>query len=110
MPVVEALLGKGAALGTVLAFIVYYRLLRSAAASYVSMVTYLVPVIGILLGVIILSERLAWNDYAGFGLIFLGVLIVNGTLGNLRAGGGRDQLTSAANSSRSASSSSPNRS
>ncbi|MGD8855073.1 MAG: EamA family transporter [Chloroflexota bacterium] len=89
-----------AVLGTVLAFIVYYHLLRSASASYVSMVTYLVPVIGILLGVIILDERLAWNDFVGFGLILLGVLIVNGTLGNLRAGGGRDQLTSAANSSR----------
>jgi len=73
-----------AVLGTVLAFIVYYRLLRSASASYASMVTYLVPVIGILLGVIVLDERLAWNDFVGFGLILLGVLIVNGTARNLR--------------------------
>lgn len=73
-----------AVLGTFLAFIVYYRLLKSASASYVSMVTYLVPVIGVLLGVIILDERLTWNDYVGFGLILLGVLIVNGTFRNLR--------------------------
>jgi drug/metabolite transporter (DMT)-like permease len=72
-----------AVLGTVLAFIVYYRLLRSASASYVSMVTYLVPVIGVLLGVFILDERLAWSDFAGFGLILLGVLIVNGTFRNV---------------------------
>jgi drug/metabolite transporter (DMT)-like permease len=76
-----------AVLGTVLAFIVYYRLLRNASASYVSMVTYLVPVVGIVLGVLILDERLAWNDFAGFGLILLGVLIVNGTLRNPRAAG-----------------------
>lgn len=75
--------------GTVIAFIIYYRLLKSAAASYVSMVTYLVPVIGVLLGVIILDERLAWNDYIGAGLILLGVMIVNGTFRNLPLLGSR---------------------
>lgn len=88
-----------AILGTVLAFIVYYRLLKSAAASYVSMVTYLVPVIGILLGVFILGERLTWNDYAGFGLILLGIMIVNGAFRNLRLSGTRTELTSAAGTS-----------
>jgi drug/metabolite transporter (DMT)-like permease len=83
-------------LGTVLAFIVYYRLLRSAAASYVSMVTYVVPLIGVLLGLVILDEHLAWNDYAGFGLILLGVLIVNGAFRGLRAPGAKDRLASAA--------------
>lgn len=83
--------------GTVLAFIVYYRLLKSASASYVSMVTYLVPVIGVLLGVFILDERLAWNDYAGSALILLGVLIVNGTFRNLRVAGDRTQPGKAAN-------------
>ena len=47
------------------------KVLKSAAASYVSMVTYLVPVIGVLLGVVILAERLSWTDYVGFGLILL---------------------------------------
>jgi len=73
-----------AVFGTALAFTIYYRLLKSAPASYVSMVTYLVPVIGVLLGVFILGEQLSWTDYAGFGLILLGVLIVNGTFRNLR--------------------------
>jgi drug/metabolite transporter (DMT)-like permease len=76
-----------AVFGTALAFTVYYRLLKSAPASYVSMVTYLVPVIGVLLGVVILGERLSWTDYIGFGLILLGVLIVNGTFRNLRLTG-----------------------
>jgi drug/metabolite transporter (DMT)-like permease len=88
-----------AVFGTALAFIVYFRLLKTAPASYVSMVTYLVPVIGVLLGVIILDERLAWNDYAGSALILVGVMIVNGTFRNLRLPRGRAQATSAANSS-----------
>jgi len=88
-----------AVLGTTLAFIVYYRLLRSASASYASMVTYLVPVIGVLLGVLILDERLAWNDYAGFGLILLGVLIVNGAFRGLRARSAPEALAGAAISS-----------
>ena len=88
-----------AVFGTAIAFIVYYRLLKSATASYVSMVTYLVPVIGILLGVVILDERLAWNDYAGFGLILLGVMIVNGVFRNVRLPGSRARLANAAGAS-----------
>jgi drug/metabolite transporter (DMT)-like permease len=65
-------------LGTAVAFIVYYRLVETADASYVSMVTYIVPVFGVLLGVLVLQEQLTWNTYAGFGLILLGVMGVNG--------------------------------
>jgi drug/metabolite transporter (DMT)-like permease len=89
-----------AVFGTALAFIVYFRLLKRASASYVSMVTYLVPVIGVLLGVLILDEELAWTDLAGFGLIMLGVLIVNGAFRNQRLSGSWAQLTSAASTSR----------
>ena len=67
-----------AVFGTTLAFIVYYRLMETADASYTSMVTYLLPIFGILLGVLVLGERLGWNDYAGFALILIGVMIVNG--------------------------------
>jgi drug/metabolite transporter (DMT)-like permease len=85
-----------AVFGTVLAFIVYFRLLKRASATYVSMVTYLVPVIGVLLGVLILDEKLAWTDYAGFALIMLGVLIVNGVFRNIRLPGARARLANAA--------------
>jgi drug/metabolite transporter (DMT)-like permease len=67
-----------AVLGTALAFIVYYRLVERADASYVSMVTYVIPVFGVILGVVVLNERLTWNALAGFVLILLGVMIVNG--------------------------------
>lgn len=69
-------------LGTGLAFVVYYRLLETAEPTYVSMVTYVIPVFGVILGVVVLGERLSWYSLAGFGLILLGVMIVNGVLGN----------------------------
>ena len=59
---------------------VFYRLLETAEPSMVSMVTYIVPVFGVLLGVLVLNEQLTWNVYAGFALILLGVAAVNGLL------------------------------
>lgn len=67
-----------ALLGTAVAFVVYYRLLEGADASYVSMVTYVVPVFGVILGVLVLHEKLEWTTYLGCGLILVGVMIVNG--------------------------------
>ena len=64
--------------GTALAFIVYYILVDRADASYVSMVTYLIPIVGIILGVVVLKEQLTWHAYAGCTLILLGVMTVNG--------------------------------
>lgn len=64
--------------GTSIAFVLYYRLMERADASYVSMVTYIIPVFGMLLGVLVLGERLTWHAYAGFALILLGVMLVNG--------------------------------
>ncbi|MBI1882150.1 MAG: DMT family transporter, partial [Chloroflexi bacterium] len=64
--------------GTGLAFVVYYRIIEQSSATYVSMVTYLVPVFGVILGVLILNEQLGWNAYLGCALILLGVMIVNG--------------------------------
>lgn len=67
-----------AVLGTALAFVIFYRLLDRVRATYLSMSTYLVPVFGVALGVLILGEQVGWNDYLGGILILLGVMIVNG--------------------------------
>ena len=72
-----------ALLGTTLAFIVYYRLVQTAEASFASMVTYLAPIFGVLLGVVVLGERLSWNALVAFGLILLGVMVVNGVFRDL---------------------------
>jgi drug/metabolite transporter (DMT)-like permease len=81
-PAIGSLLGL-AMLGTALAFVIYYHLLERTSATYVSMVTYLAPTIGVILGVLILDEQLGWTAYAGCGLILLGVMVVNGVLRGL---------------------------
>jgi drug/metabolite transporter (DMT)-like permease len=79
LPAIGSILALGV-LGTAVAFVVYYRLLETAPASYVSMTTYVIPVFGVILGVLVLNEQLTWHAYAGFALILLGVMIVNGLL------------------------------
>lgn len=69
-------------LGTGLAFIVYFRLLETADPTYLSMVTYVIPIFGVILGVLVLDERLTWHTLAGFALILLGVMVVNGLFAN----------------------------
>ncbi len=65
--------------GTAVAYIVYYKLVESASATFISLVTYFLPPAGIALGAWIRHERLAWNAYVGCTLIILGVLLVNTT-------------------------------
>jgi drug/metabolite transporter (DMT)-like permease len=64
--------------GTALAFVIYYRIIEKTSATYLSMVTYLVPIFGVVLGVIVLNEQPNWNAYAGCAMILLGVMVVNG--------------------------------
>ena len=60
-------------LGTSIAFILYFKLIEQAGASYASMVTYLVPVIGVLLGSLILREEITIWMLAGAVLILYGI-------------------------------------
>lgn len=76
LPAVSSLFAL-AIIGTGLAFIVYYRLLETTPASSMAMVTYLIPVFGIFLGVVVLNETLNWNAYVGCLLILIGVMVVN---------------------------------
>ncbi|MCK4934196.1 MAG: EamA family transporter [Simkaniaceae bacterium] len=64
-------------LGTAVAFYLYYTLLRLRGAVYLSTSTLLFPVVAIVLGVIFLSERPAWNEYFGALLILAGLVITN---------------------------------
>jgi drug/metabolite transporter (DMT)-like permease len=62
--------------GTVVAYIIYYRLIRSTTATFVSTVTYIIPVFGLFLGALVLDEPLTANLLAGLALILLGILLV----------------------------------
>ncbi len=72
-----------AVFGTAVAFVVYYHIIERVSASYMAMVTYMVPLFGVVLGVLILNEQLGWTAYAGCALILTGVMIVNGVVNKL---------------------------
>ncbi len=63
---------------TALAYILYFRILSTAGATNVLLVTLLVPVSAILLGTAILGEQLELKHMIGMGLISIGLLSIDG--------------------------------
>lgn len=61
-----------AVIATAIAYVIYYRLLELAGATFLSLVTFLLPPFGAILGVLFLDEHLGWNAIAGCALILLG--------------------------------------
>ena len=80
MPSTEtwAALAGIATLSTALAYIVYFRLLATAGATNAMLVTMLVPASAILLGVLVLGERLGANHMIGLALIVVGLGVLDG--------------------------------
>ena len=76
-PVLGALLGLGL-LSTAAAYLLYFRILASAGATNLLLVTFLIPVSAILLGALVLSEQLTGVQVAGMGLIGLGLAAIDG--------------------------------
>ncbi len=66
-----------AVLSTALAYILYFRILATAGATNVLLVTLLVPVSAILLGTTFLGEQLEPNHMFGMGLISLGLIFID---------------------------------
>jgi drug/metabolite transporter (DMT)-like permease len=69
-----------AALSTVLAYIIYYRILATAGSVNLILVTFLIPVTSILLGALILGERLAPRHFIGMAAIGIGLACIDGRL------------------------------
>lgn len=74
-----ALVALGA-LSTALGYVIYYRVLATAGAVNLLLVTFLVPVSAILLGTLFLGERLSPNHYTGMVIIGLGLAAIDGRL------------------------------
>ncbi|MEX0450231.1 DMT family transporter [Spiribacter sp. 218] len=77
------LTGWGALLGlsiicTAFAYLLYFRILASAGATNMSLVTFLVPVSAISLGAVFLGERLGPTAFAGMAILFAGLAIIDG--------------------------------
>lgn len=77
LPVWAALLGL-AAISTAFAYLIYYRILATAGAVNLMLVTFLVPVSAIVLGALFLDERLAPIYFLGMGVIGLGLAAIDG--------------------------------
>ena len=76
-----ALLGLSV-LSTSVAYLIYFKVLSTAGATNILLVTFLIPISAILLGVLVLGESPHWNAYFGMGLIFLGLIFIDGRLFN----------------------------
>ena len=73
--------GAGLALlATALAYIIFFNLTSKAGSSNTSLVTMIVPVAAILLGALVLGERLESFEMAGMALIGLGLVAIDGRL------------------------------
>lgn len=77
MAAIAALIGV-AGLSSALAYILYFRILSTAGATNISLVTFLIPVSAILLGVLFLDEVLLPKHLAGMALIGLGLAAIDG--------------------------------
>jgi drug/metabolite transporter (DMT)-like permease len=65
---------------TAVAYILYYRVLTLAGAANLSVVTLVVAPIAILLGAVVLDEKLPPAAYAGFALLALGLVVLDGRI------------------------------
>lgn len=76
-------LAAAAALGvfsTALAYILFFRILARAGSTNLLLVTFLIPVVAVLLGVALLGEALLPRHVAGFLLIAAGLAAIDGRL------------------------------
>jgi drug/metabolite transporter (DMT)-like permease len=74
LPIVLSLLTLGV-LGTGVAYIWHINVLRAWGPTTTSTVTYVTPVVGVALGVLVLSETFSWHEPVGALLVLVGILL-----------------------------------
>jgi drug/metabolite transporter (DMT)-like permease len=72
-----------ALLSTALAYLIFFRLLASAGATNLLLVTFLIPVSAVFLGSLFLGEHLEAKHFIGMGFIAAGLAAIDGRLLNL---------------------------
>jgi drug/metabolite transporter (DMT)-like permease len=63
---------------TALAYVIYFRILKAAGATNLLLVTFLIPVSALILGSVLLGERLELRHFGGMALIALGLASIDG--------------------------------
>ncbi|HVO71489.1 MAG TPA: EamA family transporter [Aggregatilineaceae bacterium] len=66
-----------AVMNTVVAYFLFYHLISTWGATRTTLVTYIMPPVGVTLGAIFLDETVDWKIVAGAALILGGILAVN---------------------------------
>jgi len=69
-----------ALISTALAYLLFFRIMRTAGPSNVMLVTFLIPVSAILLGSGLLGEALLPRHFVGMAAIFVGLALIDGRL------------------------------
>jgi drug/metabolite transporter (DMT)-like permease len=69
------------ALGSGIAYLVFFRLLQAWGATRTTMVAYLLPIVGIALGALVLNEAVDARLVIGTALIIGGIFVVNSRFG-----------------------------
>lgn len=78
MPVTWSAIGYYSIIATAGAYLLYYRVLAMAGSGNLMLVTLLIPPVAILLGAAFLHEELHPSAFVGFGLLALGLVILDG--------------------------------
>ncbi|MEL7090325.1 MAG: DMT family transporter [Pseudomonadota bacterium] len=73
-------IGYYAVIATAFAYLLYYRVLAMAGSGNLMLVTLLIPPVAITLGALVRDEALPFSAFAGFGLLALGLLILDGRI------------------------------
>jgi drug/metabolite transporter (DMT)-like permease len=68
------------ALGSGIAYLFYYKILEVVGSAIASSVTYITPVIAVILGVLLLGEELHWYEPVGGLIVILGAAISQGSI------------------------------
>ncbi|MBY6242028.1 DMT family transporter [Methylosinus sp. Sm6] len=79
-PMVWAALASLALLSTACAYVLFFRILSTAGATNLMLVTFLIPVSAVLLGATILGERLEAKHFLGMAAIAAGLASLDGRL------------------------------
>ncbi|MCU0506619.1 MAG: DMT family transporter [Chloroflexi bacterium] len=74
-----AMLGLGA-LGSGVAYVLSYRIVAAAGSTTASTVTYVAPIVAVVVGSVFLAEALTWHEPVGAAIVLLGVAISQGRL------------------------------
>lgn len=81
------------AVGTGVADVWYTNVINAWGATLASTVTYLTPITGVILGLLVLQEQIRWNEIVGGTIVILALLVSQGRI-RMRPSTPRDDLPS----------------